>query len=289
VSSPLSASRDIVLITGNDMPVPDTESRLVVEALAARGVDAAVEPWGTEASSRARLVVIRSAWDYTSRHVEFITWAREVDAATTLVNPIGVLEWNSHKSYLLDLAYAAVPVVPTALVTHASPDSDQRAALQEYEGEVVIKPAVSVGAMGALRAPALSVEAADHLRALVAEGDALVQPFEATIVDGEVSLVYFDGEPSHAVRKVPAAGDYRVQPHLGGRLEHHHATAEEREVATAALVAVGADLAYARVDLVAAPRGPVVMELELIEPALYLDYEPGSADRFAEHLADLLP
>jgi glutathione synthase/RimK-type ligase-like ATP-grasp enzyme len=279
---------DVVLVTGRDMPGPDVETPLLVAALQERGVAAAIEPWGSDASSEGRLVVVRTTWDYTGQREDFLGWARDVAAVTRLVNPADVLEWNSHKSYLLDLAYAAVPVIPTALVPHGASDADQRGALQEYEGEVVIKPAVSVGAIGALLAGALSTEAAEHLRSLTEVGDALVQPFEPTVVDGEVSLIYFGGELSHAVRKVPADGDYRVQIFHGGTVEPHVATSEEREVAAVALAAVSTDLAYARVDLVATARGPAIMELELIEPQLFLDEDDAAPARFADHLVALL-
>ncbi|MBV9487293.1 MAG: hypothetical protein JO246_14695, partial [Frankiaceae bacterium] len=202
---------DIVLATGRDMPHgPAAEDPVLVAALAALGITAAIEPWGTAASFDARLVVVRTTWDYTEHVTEFLGWVDETARRTTLINPAEVIRWNLHKSYLLDLAYGSVPIMPTALITHESPPSDLAAALEEYDGEVVIKPAVSVGAYDTMRVVAGSAAAAEHLRRLVAQGDALVQPFEPSIIDGETSLVYFDGDFSHAIRKVPAAGDYRV-------------------------------------------------------------------------------
>jgi glutathione synthase/RimK-type ligase-like ATP-grasp enzyme len=151
----------------------------------------------------------------------------------------------------------------------------------------VIKPAVSVAAIGAVRAAAASETAAAHLRGLVESGDALIQPFEPGVAEGEVSLMYFGGDYSHAVRKIPADGDYRVQVFYGGLVEPHVAADAERQVAEAALAAVPAELAYARVDLVPTSRGPVLMELELIEPQLFLD-EPGEpAAAFADHLVSI--
>ena len=279
---------DVVLVTGREMPGPDVETPLLLAALRERAVDAAIEPWGSEAASQGGLVVIRTPWDYTTHRDEFLSWTREVAAVTRLVNPADVLEWNSHKSYLLDLAYAAVPVIPTALVPQHAADAEQRAALEEYEGEVVIKPAVAVAAFGALLTGALSTEAADHLRSLTESGDVLVQPFEHTVVEGEVSMIYFGGKLSHAVRKVPAEGDYRVQIFHGGTVEPHVATAEEREVARVALEWVTDELAYARVDLVATARGPVVMELELVEPQLFLDEDEAAPARLADYLVELL-
>jgi glutathione synthase/RimK-type ligase-like ATP-grasp enzyme len=280
---------DVVLVTGRKMPHgPEAETPLLVAALRSRGVEATIEPWGSEASSQARLVVIRTTWDYTGDRDRFLDWAREVAAQTRLLNPIEIIEWNSHKSYLLDLAYAGVPVIPTTMVARGASDVDQQSALEEYTGQVVIKPAVSVGAIGTARELAGSKEALSHLASLVAEGDALVQPFVPGVTDGEVSLIYFGGELSHAVRKVPADGDYRVQTFLGGTVHPHVATEVERGVAASALLAVPSTVAYARVDLVSTAQGPVVMEIELIEPQLFLDEDAGAPVRFANHLLTLL-
>src|SRR4051812_31631544 len=102
---------DVVLVTGRDMPHgPEAETPLLLRELRSRGVDAVIEPWGTAESMAAPLVVIRTPWDYTSRFEEFLIWLRSASATTTVVNPTSVIEWNAHKRYLLDLAYAAVPV-----------------------------------------------------------------------------------------------------------------------------------------------------------------------------------
>jgi glutathione synthase/RimK-type ligase-like ATP-grasp enzyme len=281
---------DVVLVTARDLPHgPDIESPLIVRALRDRGVEASVEPWGSPAASQGRLVVIRSTWDYTAHRDEFLEWARQVAATTRLVNPAEIIAWNSHKSYLLDMAYAGVPVVPTTLVAHGASIDDQSSALEEYTGQVVIKPAVSVGAIGTLRAQGGSGEALSHLESLVGVGDALVQPYVSGVTDGEVSLIYFGGELSHSVRKVPADGDYRVQSFHGGTEHPHVATEAERGVAASALLATPSTVAYARVDLVSTTQGPVLMELELIEPYLFLNEDARAATRFTDHLVAALP
>jgi glutathione synthase/RimK-type ligase-like ATP-grasp enzyme len=280
--------RDVVLVTGRDMPVVETETPLLLAALLERGVDAAIETWRDAASTRARLVVVRTTWDYTAHRAAFLNWARDVAAVTRLVNPVEVLEWSSHKRYLLDLAAAGVAVVPTTLVPRDAPAADQRAALDRHEGEVVIKPAVSVGAVGTERLAAASAGAAAHLARLAGTGDVLVQPFEPAVLAGELSLLYFGGRFSHAVRKVPAAGDFRVHTEYGGTVLPHLASPDERTVADAALAVSPGAVTYARVDLVTTVRGPAVMELELVEPELFLRVDPGSAARFAEHLISLV-
>jgi glutathione synthase/RimK-type ligase-like ATP-grasp enzyme len=279
---------DVVLVTGRDMPHgPEAETPLLMAELRGRGVDAVIEPWGSEAAVAAPLVVIRTTWDYTSCIDEFLSWLRSASTATTVVNPAAIIEWNAHKRYLLDLAYAAVPVLPTIVVERGSDEATVRSALEEHDGDVVIKPAISVGAFGTIRAGAGDPAAFDHLTELTAVGDALVQPFEPSVTNGEMSLIYFGGEFSHAVRKVPAAGDYRVQVFYGGENQPHPATTDELEVGRAALAAVGADVTYARVDLVMSERGPELMELELIEPQLFLEYD-GAAARYADLISGLL-
>jgi glutathione synthase/RimK-type ligase-like ATP-grasp enzyme len=279
---------DVALVTSREMSPFDIETPMLAAALAELGIGATIAGWGTPESAAGRLVVIRTAWDYVAEFGAFMEWARSVAAATRLVNSLEVVTWNSHKSYLLDLAYAAVPIVPTVLVPRGTTDDDLASLLEEHEGEIVIKPAISAAAVGAVRTVADTSEALRHLEQLVSVGDALVQPYVASVVGGETSLIYLGGELSHAVRKQPAPGDYRVQEMYGGTRAHHDATDAEREVGAAAVVAAPGRLAYARVDLVDTPNGPAVMELEAIEPQLFLDAEPQSPGRFAAVIAALL-
>jgi glutathione synthase/RimK-type ligase-like ATP-grasp enzyme len=273
------------------MPKPDPEIHLLVAALEERSLDVAIRPWDDSTPWAAvPLVVVRSPWDYSNAYEEFLSWARRVATVTRLINPLEVLEWNSHKSYLLDLASAGVSTVVTTLVRRGASDLEQARALSAYPGEIVIKPAVSVGAIGALRAASDSPNATAHLASLASAGDALVQPLAAAVLDGgESSLIYFGGQFSHAIRKLPAAGDYRVQEHLGGRVIPHEPTDNEFAVAAATLAAAPAPTAYARVDLVQVCGSAAVMELEAIEPQLFLDHHPDAAARFATRIVSLLP
>jgi glutathione synthase/RimK-type ligase-like ATP-grasp enzyme len=281
---------EVALITGDParMPVPDPESHLLLDALGERGVRAALVPWDEERDwSAVPLVVCRTPWDYVERAAEFLPWVRATGAATRLLNPAGLIEWNLHKRYLAELADRGVPSVPTTVLGPGS-SAAARAAALATDGDVVIKPAISGGAMGTLRLAARSDAARDHLAGLLRGGDALVQPYLPEVEDGEVSLVLFAGEPSHAVRKRPAAGDFRVQEEHGGVVLPHESTAAELEVARRVLDALPWAPAYARIDLVTTADGPLLMEAELIEPELFLRAEPAAAGRFADVLvADL--
>ena len=282
---------DVVLVTGRQMRKPDPEIHLLVAALERESIGVVIRPWDNATDwASVPLVVIRSPWDYSDHHEEFLSWARGVAAATRMVNPLKVLEWNSHKSYLLELASAGVSTVVTTLVRRGASDAEQAHALAVYPGELVIKPAVSVGAIGALRAGSSSPEAATHLAELASVGDVLVQPLAHSVLQGgESSLIYFGGQFSHAIRKIPADGDYRVQEHHGGSVVPHEPTEDEFAVAAATLAAAPAATAYARVDLVDVAGSPAVMELEAIEPQLFLDRDPAAASRFVAHIATLLP
>ena len=259
----------------------DAETLPLVAALAERGADARVEPWDTDDDlvgwTAADLVAVRTTWDYTGRRDEFLAWAARVASATVLQNPLAVLEWNSHKRYLTELAAAGVPVVPTRLVpagTEPDPLGPAR---------VVVKPAVSAGGRGAHRG--LGPELDETLAGLVALGDALVQPaVESIETEGEVSLIRLGDRWSHAVRKFPPAGGFLVHERHGGRLQDHEPTPRELEVADAALACSPAPVHAARVDLVRLDGEPVVMELELIEPELFLRRCPDAAGRLAEAL-----
>lgn len=275
----------VALATAADLTLPDTETEVVAAALRRDGVDAAVATWdGSFDWSSADLVVVRSTWDYVHRLDEFLAWIDRAAAVATVVNPAAVLRWNVHKRYLAELTAAGLPVVPTVLVQRGTA-VDAIGPLASGATDVVVKPAVSASAYGTARGRVDDPALAAHLRDLVATADVLVQPLVPSVLtEGEVSLVYLGGELSHAVRKLAKPGDYRVQQEHGGTVRPHTATPDEVAVAEAALAAVPGPCTYARVDVVAGPRGPLLMEIELIEPQLFLDQAPGSASRFATAL-----
>ncbi len=271
------------------MPVPDPESGLLLTALAERGARAQMAVWDAPVDwSASPLVVLRTPWDYVLRHAQFLGRVREIAAVTTLVNDADLVAWNMHKGYLAELGRAGLPVVPLAVVSQNADEESRDAARCAFGDEIVVKPAISGGAFGTIRVQASSEQAREHLASLVRDGDALVQPYVEAVEAGEVSLMYFGGELSHAVRKLPAGGDFRVQSEHGGTVEPHTPTPAERAVAGEILDAVPGEATYARIDLVTTARGPHLMEAELIEPELFLAADPQAAPRFADVLVDLL-
>lgn len=269
---------DVLLLTAESLPHEDLDTALVTAALHERGARVTVVPWTQldAGSVTADLAVIRTTWDYTFRRDEFLGFLDGLPLP--VANPSNVVRWNSHKGYLAELGAAGVPVVPVTMCWRGTPG----VLPATVAPRIIVKPAVSAGARGVGLFDRDDPAALEHLAALTAVGDALVQPFEPSVRDGERSLLYLGGEYSHAVRKVPAPGDFRVQTRHGGRNLPHEATAAERRAAQQALECVDADLLYARVDLVGTDEDPLVMELELIEPEIFLPIAPGSADRLAD-------
>lgn len=254
-----------------------------VEAEVLRGAGAQVEPiaW-TELGDAAGfdLILPLVAWGY---HLDYARWLALLERAEMerwpVLNPPPLLRWNSDKAYLAELADAGVATVPTLAVEHCC-EADLAQARRQFGSEwLVIKPPVSASATGTYR-----IGPGDDLPADSRGRPTIVQPLIAEIArEGEFSLMLFDGEFSHCVVKRPAAGDFRVQPHFGGTTVGCAPPAGAIALARAALAAAPARAAYARVDMVPDGAGNLmIMELELIEPALFLDHSPDGGAAFAK-------
>jgi hypothetical protein len=238
------------------------------------------------------LAVLRSTWNYPPVRDEFVAWARTVPR---LRNGAELVAWNTDKRYLVALSAAGVPVVPT---TWVSPSADFR----PPGGEFVVKPTVGAGSVDARRYQASSVSSVDaavgHVSRLQTAGrHVMVQPYLAAVDSyGETALLYFGGEFSHAIRKGPLlAGPSAAVEGLYAREEITARTPSpaERAVGDAALAALQSEVPeaplYARVDLIPGPDGqPLLVELELTEPSLFLGYAGGAPAAFARAIAALL-
>ncbi|HEU5062985.1 MAG TPA: hypothetical protein VFT79_07510 [Solirubrobacterales bacterium] len=263
-----------------DLKVDD---ELLREALAERGCEAASVVWDEARTDWGGfdLCLVRSTWDYHEKHPEFLAWTRAAEAATALRNPAELIAWNSEKTYLRGLAEAGVPTVPTLWVERGSDlDLEGELGARGWE-EVVVKPVVDLGAKNLHRVRADEAQAA--LTTVLERGEAMVQPFLPSLeAEGELSLIYIDGAFSHAVRKRPTAGDFRVQSIWGGTMDPADAEPQHVEVAQRALAQLDEPPLYARVDLVTdLEANPALIELELIEPNLYLNTNQTAAKRLA--------
>lgn len=263
-------------------PGVDEDQPLLLAELARAGVDAVALAWDDPGAdwSGFDLVVVRSTWDYADRRGEFLAWAKGL---ARVANPYPVLEYSSDKHYLGDLAARGVSVVETVFCDVGSEPAWP-------DGDVVVKPAVGAGSIDAARySSGERGLAADHVARLHAAGrDALIQPYVGSVDStGELALVYVDGRFSHAMTKAAMLntpeGD-RTRPFRAEAMSPGSAEARALAVAAAAL-APFADLAYARVDLVITPDGWRVLELELVEPSLFLLHRPAAARGLATAIA----
>jgi len=281
----------IALVTCATLPDLDPDDRLLLEPLRRLGVEVVATVWDATVDwASFDLAVIRSTWDYPARRTEFLNWARRVPR---LANPADVIEWNTDKRYLAELAAAGVPVVPTSWLSPNGPFE------LPASGRHVLKPSVGAGSVDAaafsLHDERERLDAREHATRLAASGQTvMVQPYLSTIEQhGETALIFLGTAFSHAIVKgAMLAGDKEMEAgglYLEEDVAAREPTAQELAVARRALAAVpgGSErLTYARVDLVPDPNGdPVLMELELTEPSLYLRYAPGAADRLAQVLA----
>lgn len=284
----------IALATYATLPELADDDRLLLGALANLGAHAVAAVWDddTVAWNEFDAVVIRSCWDYHLRAAEFFAWIDRVTAlGVPIRNPPAMLRWNSRKTYLHDLTIGGVRTVPTLWLAG---DNARRSKLSLEKiltdtgwDVAVVKPVVSASAHETwklTRADARA-NAATHdarLEALVAHHGVMVQPFIPECAsDGEWSLQFFDGVFSHAVLKRAAPGDFRVQREFGGTYEPMTPSAAVLAQAERALRSAPGRAVYARVDGVLVAGELVVTELELLEPALFLDVDPDAPARFA--------
>jgi len=300
----------IALVTARDALALDEDMPPLRAALTEAGVASDTPCWDDPRVdwSRYDAALLRSTWDYVDRIDEFLAWCARCARQTRLLNPPEVVRWNTDKHYLGHLAEAGVPVVPTRFV---EPGRDVASELDGFLGaghagctvgdagafdEFVVKPAIGAGSRDAARyARREHANALEHLQRLLDAGrSALLQPYLSRVdAHGETAVLYLGGTFSHAIRKGPLLrrGAGFVEGLFAPEdIRPRSAEPSELAVAAAAFAAIPfAPPAYARIDLIRDDAGvPVVLELELTEPSLFLAHAAGAADRLARHLVERL-
>lgn len=253
-------------------------------ALEAAGIAVEPRPW-TDVGDLDGIDIVLPlvAWGYQSDTTRWFALLDRLEAEGRLIaNPVPVLRWNSHKAYLEELGAKGIQTVPTRHV-EALDEATLAAARRDFGPELVVKPPISASAHGTFR-----LESDDLLPADARGRDMMVQPFLRSIMaEGEYSLIFLGGAFSHCVVKNAKAGDYRVQPYLGGSERPCAAPEGSLDVAIAALAAAPEPPLYARVDLIRLDDGRLaVIELELIEPSLWLNHAPDGGASFAAAVTD---
>jgi glutathione synthase/RimK-type ligase-like ATP-grasp enzyme len=266
---------------------------LLKQSLSRRGLSSKRVDWADPEVdwSRFRCAVFRTTWDYFDRFPEFLAWLQCVERQTQLCNSSPTVRWNLDKHYLMDLSARGVPIVPSIFVERGSTRTVAEILEENGWNEAVVKPCVSGAARHTYRVDRRTAEYQQPLiNSLLEQESMIVQPFQNDITrTGEDTLMVFGGRFSHAVRKVAKAGDFRVQDDHGGTVQAYQPTDEQIALAESAVAACDPLPVYGRVDMIRDNEGsPAIMELELIEPELWLRYHPPAAELFAEGLAALL-
>jgi glutathione synthase/RimK-type ligase-like ATP-grasp enzyme len=279
------------IATCKTLPEVDVDEAPLALAFAAAKVDAELVAWDDPSVDWDLPIptLLRSTWNYALDVAGFLSWIDRVAVAAPLWNPREVVHSNVHKRYLLELAARGVGVVPTTLIERGNTCDLAELAKRYGTAKLVIKPEVGAGSLGTrvftIGGPMTNPTPRGHLAALTSRGAALVQPYINSVDGyGERSLVWIDGSLSHAIRKKPRfVGDIE-------RIEGPMPIADdERELAEAALAPVAHQILYGRVDMARDDENrPVVMELELVEPSLFLARQPGAADRLVAALCKRL-
>jgi len=282
--------KHLALITWNGLPEGAESERLMLPYLAAAGVETEIIDWRSSAFDFRQfdLIVLRSCWDYHLRGDEFTEWLRSVAREVPVLNDLPTVLWNQNKFYLRELDRQGIKIAPTIFTTgREAIGTEERWRIKQWP-QIVVKPAVSASAHKTWLLDGAALPTDAELARQMGGGPFLIQQFIPEIqTHGEISFIYIDGIFSHAVLKRPAAGDFRVQQEHGGSADPFLPPPALLDQANriAAEVPQVRDSLYCRIDAVARDGRLVLMELELIEPELFLGLAEGAAERFAEAIA----
>ncbi|HTX59163.1 MAG TPA: hypothetical protein VMH02_05745 [Verrucomicrobiae bacterium] len=272
---------DVTLVAYEKYPALAPDDVVFREALERCGASVRVAVWSDRGVdwSRSPVTVLRETWDYPQRYDEFLSWLGAVESQTRVINDPALVRWNVDKRYLADLERAGIAIVPTAFVEPSEArDAAELCAARNWD-DVVMKPSVGGSSFLAarFRGAAIASDGRRHLRSLLQRGAALIQPYQAQVeTQGERALIAIGGALTHAVSKATFNSATET---TSERL--HEPTAAETAFAHRALAALPAPPAYARIDLIPSSAGPLLLELEVVEPSLYFAFEPSSAQRLA--------
>jgi glutathione synthase/RimK-type ligase-like ATP-grasp enzyme len=232
-------------------------------------------------------VVIRSTWTYYLDPGKFLDWVGAVSAQVRIINRPSVIRWNIHKRYLCELAASGMPVVPTRLKLRGDTEPVSRLLAALAWPDAVVKPAIDVGGMGAHRLSLAEKSRADAtVRELLDSEDAIVQPYVKSITElGETMLVFVNNKFCHAVRRLPAPGEFLTHEIHGGSVALASPTRQQLRVAQDVLQALPVRPVIARIDLVDMDGAPAVQEAELIDPCIYPELRPSVAETVSSAIA----
>jgi len=283
---------NVILATCDHQPLIAPDDQPLADALATLGVDVVPIPW-TEIDPYAVVdappIVLRSTWDYHRVPTLFASWLDAlVDAGRLTMNPPRIARDNIDKIYLQTLEAAGIAIPRTRWLDRIDNAAIDRVIGEEGWDHAVLKPRIAATAYGTFLVAKGSTLSDDDLAPARASGSLLQELVPEILQDGETSIVYAGGAFSHAVVKRAKDGDFRVQQDFGGRVESVSPSTSLLSFAASVMSHVDDTCLYARVDVVESSRGPLLMELELIEPELYFLHAPEAARRMAHEIAGRL-
>ena len=276
--------KKVAFLTIDDMTEFESDDALMYDPLTELGIELEEVPWREKRNwNDYEMIVIRTTWDYQSAPKDFLKKLKQIEASGgNLLCPSSVVEWNMHKSYLKNLEREGVAIVPSIFGKKLTEKVFDKAATAFEANKFIVKPTVGANSDNTfiMHADKLEEEALVHF----SDKEFIVQPYINSInTHGVYSLIYFNNVYSHALVKVPAKEDFRVQEEHGGRVIGFKANPEMLEMAQKAIEFVKEDVLFTRVDLVQMKDGSyAVMEVELIEPSLYLRMDPKAPRTFAK-------
>ncbi|HEY9260624.1 hypothetical protein [Chitinophaga sp.] len=286
--------KKIALITYQQQTggVADPEADLLLQFLRGKGLDITTIVWNAPNINWEEydVAIIKSPWDYHEQIDAFYAWLKVLEqAGVQLLNPADTIVWNSNKKYLLEIAAAGLPIIPSSLLEKGTvPDWQSFFRLWDTD-KIVLKPCVSAGARNTLLLTSDAVaEKSSELNTWLQTEDYLVQPYLKEIEEGEWSFLFFGGTFSHVLLKTPKQGDFRVQAHHGGSTSQAATTDSYINKAKAYVDRFGTGLLYVRVDGVIKDGEFYLMELELIEPYLFLSTAEHGYENYYTALITLL-
>jgi hypothetical protein len=269
------------------------EDQLLSQTLTELGISHEIQAWSDPQVdwNKYSHLLIKSTWDYFDYYPEFLTWIDKIkNLGIPGLNDLDTVLWNSSKAYLLEIENKGFPVIAGMILKKGSrPDLNQ--ILEKVNSEIlVIKPLVSGGAKNTLKIPVASwADYEEKINQLVQEEDFLVQPFISEVAEvGEYSLIFFNGKFSHAVLKTPAKADFRVQHYFGGTIKEIHPNDGMLQSCLQLMGEFGKNTLYGRVDGVEINGKFHLMELELIEPYLFLGLSEKALPNYKKAIANRL-
>lgn len=284
--------KKIAIVTYAENPSIQPDDLFFADVLKSRSIEISSVSWDDKNAdwSDFDLVIIRSTWDYFKRENEFRLWLNDMEnQKVNLMNPVSVIRENMEKSYLKKFEQNGIQIIPTEWIQQDSHENLSEILKRKNWNEVVVKPIVSAGSYETF---VTSTDEAENgqvqFENILKNCGVMIQPFMKEIEDGEISMLFFNRKFSHAVIKKPKDGDFRVQPKFGSTISLYQPDEKLLKTARQIIEQVDQPLLYARVDGVISNNQFLLMELELIEPMLFLSFDENSGHRFAEAVMERL-